>query len=130
MRVPQRACGELGNTQGNHSDHSHSHPDALKKGYALSSANRQYHKATKPAAQTSRKPAASSSSTGSTVAEADLRIAKANIADLHDQIAKLAEVRDALHLKLYKATCLANAKLGDACGQFMFCGRVLTIRRR
>ena len=51
------------------------------------------------------------SSAGSTVAEADLRIAKANIAALHDQLADVAKVRDELHLRLHQAMALANDHL-------------------
>ena len=61
-----------------------------------------------------RKAAASSSSTGSTLAEADLRIAKNNIDDLHKQIAELVAVRDELHLQLHKSVDLGNQQLSTA----------------
>ena len=61
-----------------------------------------------------RKPAAGSSSTGSTLAEADLRIAKANINDLQKQLAEVVSQRDELHLQLYKSVDLANQQLGSA----------------
>ena len=91
-------AGHWVNTQSSHSDFSQTHPNALKKGFALSSPNPQYCKATKPAAQKSRKATASASSTGYTVAEADLRVAKTNIAALHEQLADVAKVRGELHL--------------------------------
>ena len=68
-------CGSDGHwvsTQGNHSDHSVSHPNALKPGFALSSTKKQYVTYAKPPGGASRKTAATSSSTGSTIAEADL----------------------------------------------------------
>ena len=107
--------GHWVNTQGNHSDHSVSHPNALKPGFALSSTNKQYVKNTKPPKPSARKPAASSSSTGSTIAEADLLIAKDNIeALLHKQITELVAVRDDLHLQLHKPMDLGNGKLSTA----------------
>ena len=97
-------------TQGNHSDHSVSHPNALKPGFALSSTNKQYVKHAKPPKPPARKPAATSSSTGSTIAEADLLIAKDNIEALHKQITELVAVRDDLHLQLHKPMDLGNEK--------------------
>ena len=44
--------------------------------------------------------------TGSTLAEADLRIAKANINDLLKQLAEVVSQRDELHLQLYKSVDL------------------------
>ena len=58
-----------------------------------------------------RKPAAGSSSTGSTLAEADLRIAKANINDLQTQLAEVVSQRDDLHLQLHKSMDLGNQQL-------------------
>ena len=104
-------AGHWVNTQGNHSDYSQTHPNALKKGFALSSPNKQYYKPTKQAAQKPRKATATASSAGSTVAEADLRIAKANITALHEQLADVVKVRDDLHLQLHKAMALGNDHL-------------------
>ena len=61
-----------------------------------------------------RQAAASSSSTGSTLAEADLRIAKDNIGDLHKQITDLVSVRGELHLQVHKSVDLANQQLSSA----------------
>ena len=68
-----------------------------------------------------RKPAAGSSSTGassslagSTLAEADLRIAKANINDLQTQLAEVVSQRDDLHLQLHKSMDLGNQQLTTA----------------
>ena len=91
------------------------HPNTLKPGFAISSTNKLHNKEGKPAtAQGKGKAAASSSSTGSTVAEADLRIAKNNIDDLHKQIAELVAVRGELHLHLHKSVDLANQQLSTA----------------
>ena len=91
------------------------HPKALKNGYAISSTKKKFHKeGNPPAAQGKRKAAASSSSAGSTLAEADLRIAKENIDDLHKQITDLVSQRDELHLQLYKSVDLANQQLSSA----------------
>ena len=106
--------GNWVNTQGNHSDHSASHPNALKPGFALSSTNKQYVKNAKPPKPPARKPAATSSSAGSTIAEADLPIAKDNTEALHKQITELAAVRDDLHLQLHKPMDLGNGKLSTA----------------
>ena len=106
--------GHWVSTQGNHSDHSLAHPNALKPGFALSSTNKQYAKdATHPKAP-ARKAAASSSSAGSTIAEADLRIAKDNTEDLHKQVTELVAVRGELHLQLHKSVDLGNQKLSTA----------------
>ena len=111
----ERALGEV-STQGNHSDHSVSHPNALKlkPGFALSSTNKQYVKHAKPPNAPARKTAATSSSTGTTIAEADLLIAKENIETLHQQITELAAVRDDLHLQLHKSMDLGNEQLSTA----------------
>ena len=106
--------GHWVSTQGNHSDHSLAHPNALKPGFAISSTNKQYVKDAKPPKAQDRKAAASSSSTGSTLAEADLRIAKDNIEDLHKQITELVAVRDELHLQLHKSVDLGNQQLSTA----------------
>ena len=91
------------------------HPNALKNGYAISSTHKKFWKDGKPApAQGKCKAAASSSSTGSTLAEADLRIAKDNIEDLHKQITDLVSVRDELHLQLHKSMDLGNEQLSTA----------------
>ena len=91
------------------------HPNALKNGYAISSTNKKFQKDGKPpAAQGKGKAAASSSSAGSTLAEADLRIAKDNIDDLHKQITDLVSVRDELHLQLHKSVDIANQQLSSA----------------
>ena len=96
------------------------HPNALKDGYAVSSAKKKYTPEGKAAAEAKkgakRKPAAaaSSSSTGSTLAEADLRIAKANINDLHTQLAEVVSQRDELHLQLHKSMDLGNQELSKA----------------
>ena len=94
------------------------HPKALMNGYAASSTKKKYHTEGTPAAAAGRggkrKPAAGSSSTGSTLAEADLRIAKANINDLHKQLAEVVSQRNELHLQLYKSVDLANQQLGSA----------------
>ena len=58
--------------------------------------------------------AASSSSAGSTLAEADLCIAKNNIDDLHKQIAELVAVRGELHMHLHKSVDLGNQQLSTA----------------
>ena len=68
----------------------------------------------KPSSASGRGPAASSSSTGSTLAEADLLIAKDNIDDLHKQITDLVSQRDELHLQLHKSVDLANQQLCSA----------------
>ena len=102
-----RAERERANTQGNHSDHSVSHPNALTAGFALSSTNKQYENKTKPSKSSARKPAATSSSTGSTIAED-------NIEALHRQITDLVAVRDDLHLQLHKSMDLGNGKLPTA----------------
>ena len=107
--------GHWVNTQGNHSDHSFSHPNARKADFALSSTNKQYENNKKPPKRPGRKPAASSSPTGSTIAEADLLIAKENIEGLHKQIADLVAVRDDdLHLQLHKPMDLGNGMLATA----------------
>ena len=91
--------GHWVSTQGNHSDHSLSHPNALKEGYAISSKSKKYVPlAAKPPSASGRKATATSSSKGSTIAEADLLIAKDNIEALHKQITELVAVRDELHL--------------------------------
>ena len=54
------------------------------------------------------------SSTGSTIDEADLLIAKENIEKLRKQITDLVAVRDDLHLQVHKSTALANDKLATA----------------
>ena len=106
--------GHWANTQGNYSDHSLSHPNALKPGFAASSSNKKYENSTKLPKSSSRKAAASSSSTGSTIAEADLLIAKENIEELRKQITDLVAVRDDLHLQLHKSMDLGNGKLSTA----------------
>ena len=106
--------GHWVNTQGNHSDHSVSHPNALKAGFALSSTNKQYVTHAKPPNAPDRKTAATSSSTGSTIAEADLLIAKENIEALYKQITGLVAVRDELHLQLHKSMDLGNEQLSTA----------------
>ena len=106
--------GHWVSTQGNHSEHSLAHPNALKDGYAISSTNKQYNKGGKPPTAQARKAAASSSSTGTTLAEADLRIAKSNIDDLHKQIAELFAVRDELHMQLHKSVDFGNQQLSTA----------------
>ena len=79
------------------------HPNALMDGYAISSTKKKYSTEGKAAAAAGRggkrKPAAGSSSTGSTLAEADLRIAKANINDLQKQLAEVVSQRDDLLLR-------------------------------
>ena len=94
------------------------HPNALKDGYAVSSTKKKYTPEGKAAAEAKkgakRKPAASSSSTGSTLAEADLRIAKANINDLQTQLAEVVSQRDELHLQLHKSMDLGNQELSKA----------------
>ena len=91
------------------------HPNALMDGYAVSSTKKKYTTEGKAAAEAKkgakRKPAASSSSTGSTLAEADLRIAKANINDLQKQLAEVVSQRDDLHLQLHKSMDLGNQQL-------------------
>ena len=87
---------------------------ALKPGFAISSTNKQYNKDAKPPKAPARKAAASASSAGSTLAEADLRIAKDNIEVLHKQITGLVAVRDDLHLQLHKPMDLGNQKLSTA----------------
>ena len=91
------------------------HPNALMDGYAISSAKKKYSTEGKAAAEAKkvakRKPAAGSSSTGSTLAEADLRIAKANINDLQKQLAEVVSQRDDLHLQLHKSMDLGNQQL-------------------
>ena len=106
--------GHWVSTQGSHSDHSLAHPNALKPGFAISLKNKQYAKDAKPPKTQAHKAAASSSSAGSTVAEADLRIAKDNIEDLHKQITELVAVRDELHLQLHKSVDLGNQQLSTA----------------
>ena len=106
--------GHWVDTQGNHSGHSISHPNTLKPGFGLSSMNTQYENKTKPPTPPARKPAATSSSTGSRIAEADLLIAKDNIEALHKQITKLGAVRDDLHLQLHKPMDLGNGGLSTA----------------
>ena len=106
--------GHWVSTQGNHSDHSITHPNALKPGFALSSTNKQYVTHAKPPNAPARKTAATSSSTGSTIAEADLLIAKENIEALHQQITELVAVRDDLHLQLHKSMDLGNEQLSTA----------------
>ena len=113
MRVRPRAEGALGQ-QGNHSDHSFSHLNALKPGFAVSSLNKLYVKNTKPSKPSSRNAAASSSSAGSTVAEADLLITKENIEELHKHITDLVAVRGDLHLQFHKPMDLGNGKLSTA----------------
>ena len=54
------------------------------------------------------------SSTGSTIAEADLLIAKENIEALHQQITELVAVRDDLHLQLHTPMDLRNEQLSTA----------------
>ena len=71
--------GHWVSTQGNQSNHSLSHLNALQPGYAISSKSKKYVTlAAKPPNASGRKAAATSSSTGSTIAEADLLIAKEN----------------------------------------------------
>ena len=94
--------------------HSLSHPNALKPGFAVSSSNKKYENNTKPPKPSSRKAVASSSSAGSTIAEADLLIAKENIEELRKQITDLVAVRDDLHLQLHKSMDLGNGKLSTA----------------
>ena len=106
--------GHWVSTQGNHSEHSLAHPNALKPGFAISSTNKQYNKDAKPPRAQDRKAAASSSWAGSTLAEADLRIAKDNIDDLHKQIAELVAVRDELHMPIHKSVDLGNQQLSTA----------------
>ena len=106
--------GHWVSTQGNHSDHSITHPNALKPGFALSSTNKQYVTHAKPPNSPARKTAATSSSTGSTIAEADLLIAEENIEALHNQITGLVAVRDDLHLQLHKSMDLGNDQLSTA----------------
>ena len=108
--------GHWVNTQGNH-EASQTHPNALKKGFAVSSPNKKYCKPAKSGKPGGKKPRGSSagaSSTGQTVAEADLRKAKANIAALHEQLADVVAVRDNLHLQLHKAMALGNDHLNTA----------------
>ena len=106
--------GHWNSTQG----HPQVHPNALADGYAISSAKKKYTPEGKAAAEAKkgakRKPAASSSSTGSTLAEADLRIAKANINDLQTQLAEVVSQRDDLHLQLHKSMDLGNQELSKA----------------
>ena len=94
------------------------HPNALMDGYAISSTKKKYSTEGKAAAAAGRggkrKPAAGSSSTGSTLAEADLRIAKANINDLQKQLAEVVSQRDDLHLQLHKSVDLGNQQLASA----------------
>ena len=94
------------------------HPKALMNGYAISSTKKKYHTEGTPAAAAGRggkrKPAAGSSSTGSTLAEADLRIAKANINDLQKQLAEVVSQRGDLHLQLHKSMDLSNQQLSKA----------------
>ena len=91
------------------------HPNALKDGYAISSKNKKYGTGSaKPSSASGRVPAASASSTGSTLAEADLLIAKDNIDDLHKQITDLVKQRDELHLQLHKSMDLGNEQLSAA----------------
>ena len=106
--------GHWVSTQGNHSGHSVSHPNALQPGYALSSTTKKYVTHAKPPNAPDRKAAATSSSTGSTIAEADLIIAKENIEALHKQITGLFAVRDDLHQQLHKPMDLGNQQLSTA----------------
>ena len=107
--------GHWVSTQGNHSDHSVSqHPNALQPGYALSSTNTKYVTHAKPPNAPDRKAAATWSSAGSTIAEADLIIAKENIEALHKQITGLVAVRDDLHQQLHKSMELGNGQLSTA----------------
>ena len=106
--------GHWVSNQGNHSDNSAAHPNALKPGFAISPMNKQYNKDAKPPRAQDRKAAASSSSAGSTLAEADLRIAKDNIDDLRKQIAELAAVRGELHMQVHKSVDLGNQQLSTA----------------
>ena len=107
--------GHWVSTQGNHSDHSLAHPNALKEGDAISSKSKKYWPlAAKPPSASGRNAADTSSSKGSTIAEADLRIAKGNIEDLHKQIIELVAVRDELHLQLHKSVDLGNQQLSTA----------------
>ena len=107
-------AGHWDSTQGQ----PQAHPNALKDGYAVSSTKKKYTPEGKAAAEAKkgakRKPAASSSSTGSTLAEADLRIAKANINDLQTQLAEVVSQRDDLHLQLHKSMDLGNQQLSKA----------------
>ena len=108
--------GHWVNTQGNH-EASQTHPNALKKGFAVSSPNKEYCKPAKSGKPGGKKPRGSiagASSTGQTVAEADLRKAKANIAALHEQLADVVAQRDDLHLLLYSAMALGNYHLNTA----------------
>ena len=103
--------GHWVSTQGQHQPHPH----ALKFGYAISSPNKKYEAwSEKPPSGSGRAPAASASSTGSTLAEADLLIAKDNIDDLHKQITDLVKQRDELHLQLHKSMDLGNEHLSAA----------------
>ena len=111
--------GHWNSTQGQRASHKPQvHPNALMDGYAISSAKKKYSTEGKAAAAAGRggkrKPAAGSSSTGSTLAEADLKIAKKNIDDLHKQLAEVASQRNELHLQLHKSVGLANEQLGSA----------------
>ena len=92
------------------------HPKALMNGHAISSTKKKFHKEGNPpaaAGQGKRKAAASASSTGTTLAEADLRIAKANIGDLHQQLADIASQRGELHLPRCRPRCRAHPKRAE-----------------
>jgi hypothetical protein len=103
--------GHWNSTQGQHQ----AHPHALKFGYAISSPHKTYVAwSGKPPSGSGRVPAASASSTGSTLAEADLLIAKENIEALHKRITDLVAVRDDLHLQLHKSMDLGNEQLSTA----------------
>jgi hypothetical protein len=107
--------GHWVNTQGNHSDDSLSHPNALMDGYSLESKNKKYHTANASQPRfVPRRSGASSSSKASSQAEVDLIHAQGHIDNLTEQIEELAATRDELHLQLHKSIALANEKLIEA----------------
>ena len=112
--------GHWVNTQGNHSDDSLSHPNALMDGYSLSSKTKKYHKASAGASQPrfgQRRSGASSSSGPTSEAEVNLIAAQGHIDNLTEQIEQLAATRDELHLQLHKSIALANEKLIEAAAE-------------
>ena len=100
--------GHWVNTQGNHSDDSLSHPNALMDGYSLSSKTKKFHTASASQRRFGqRRSGASSSSTASSEAEVNLLHALGHIDNLTAQIKELAATRDELHLQLHKSIGLA-----------------------
>ena len=107
--------GHWVNTQGNHSDDSLSHPNALMDGYSLSSKTKKFHTASASQRRFGqRRSGASSSSTATSESEVNLIHAQGHIDNLTAQIKELAATRDELHLQLHKSIALANEKLIEA----------------